>query len=390
MERVPSPARPDGPLRLLWVIDSLAAGGAEALTVSFARAVDPDAVDLRVVCLKEIAGNPFEESLRAEGVSVENLGSRNLRDVEALRRLIGRIRAIRPDVVHAHLTYASIWAPLAARLAGRPAVATLHLPPSTDPAWSRAGARERLRSRVVSRWCERVVAVSRFVADAHRATGRLSSDRLVVVHNGIDTSAFRPADPGESRRARARTALGVPMDVPLVAAVSVLRPGKGVGTLLETVAGLPDVRLAVAGDGPLAGEIATRARALGVAPRVELLGFRRDVPEVLAAADLLALPSETDDALPTVLMEAAAAGLPVVATRVGGVPEIVVHGETGLLVNPGNARDLRDAIATLLADPSRRKAMGRRARERAQCHFSLDAWRERLGGVYAVALGGQA
>lgn len=387
MDRAPSPDRIGGPLRVLWVIDSLTAGGAESLVVSFARSIDPERVDLRVVCLKTIGGNPFEAALRDAGVACENLGARHLRDAAALRRLVARVRELRPHVLHAHLTYASIWGPLAARLAGVPSLATLHLPPPDAPPWSREGTRERLRRRTVDRWCAAAVAVSRYVADAHLETGRIDPDRLVVVHNGVDTRAFRPATgPADPRRRAAREELGVPDDAPLVMAVSVLRPGKGIGTLVEAATGVPGARFAIVGDGPLGPAIVDRIHALGLDGRVTMTGFRPDVADLLPAADLLVLPSEVEDALPTVLMEAAATGLPVVATRVGGVAEIVDDDRTGVLVEPGSPRRLGETIEELLADPDRRSAMGRRGRRAAERSFSLPVWRDRLVSVYAAVL----
>ncbi len=391
MERATPQDRDGGPFRLLWVIDSLTAGGAESLVVAFARSVDPAKVDFRVVCLKSIGGNPFETALRQAGVRCENLGARNLRDAAALRRLVTNVRDFRPHVVHAHLAYASIWGPVAARIAGRPAVATLHLPPSTASASTREGIRERLRCRTIRWGCDAAIAVSRYVASAHLESGRIPADRLVVAHNGVDTRAFRPAaGPDDPRRIAGRDALAIDPDAPLAIAVSVLRPGKGIETLVDAAARVPRARFAIVGDGPLAPAIADRVRELGLEDRIVLAGFRADPANLLAAADLFVLPSQIDDALPTVLLEAAAAGLPAVATRVGGVPEIVADGRTGLLVDPGDAAGLARAVETLLADRATRDRMSRAARERAEAEFSLPAWRDRLEAIYSSVAGGVA
>lgn len=169
--------------------------------------------------------------------------------------------------------------------------------------------------------------------------------------------------------------------------MSVLREGKGIEVLLDAIPAVladhPDARFVIVGDGPL--REALEARAVDrVVDRVTWTGFRRDVPELLAASDLFVLPS-LGDAYPTVLMEAMAAGLPVVSTRVGGIPEIVEDGRTGRLVPPGDAAALAKAISGLLDSPGEREALGRAARAEAERRFSTKTWVERLGEVYEQA-----
>lgn len=378
-----------GAIRLLWLIDSLTAGGAEALTVPFARAAAAGAgVELEVVYLKSLGGNPFEAELRAAGVPVTGLGARNLRDLRAFRRLLRLLRERRVDLVHAHLAYATIWALLAGRLLRRPVVATLHVRPPRAPAWSREGIRRRLLVALANRWAARVVAVSEAVRRAWVEEAGLAPARAVVVHNGVDLDVA--ADRGGAEAARRD--LGVPAGAPLVLTVSVLRPGKGIEVLLDALPAVlarqPGARFAVVGDGPARSELERRGAAAGarVAAALSWTGFRHDVPALLAAADLLVLPS-LDDAFPTVLLEAMAAGLPVVATRAGGIPEIVEEGVTGILVPPGDPAPLADAVATLLADPDRRRRLGAAGRRRAEERFSTAAWLGRLERLYGEVVG---
>jgi glycosyltransferase involved in cell wall biosynthesis len=191
----------------------------------------------------------------------------------------------------------------------------------------------------------------------------------------------------------------------LVLTVSVLRQGKGLEVLIDAAGRVsigspaPEVRVVVVGDGPAAG--ALRERAAAGEGRVLFTGFRSDVARLLAAADLFVLPT-LDDAFPTVLLEAMAAGLPVIASDTGGVPEIVSArgqgrargrestGETGRLVPPGDRAALATAIAELLADAPRRLALGEAGRRRARERFSSDAWLDRLERVYAEVLTGRA
>lgn len=378
------------PLRVLWLIDSLTAGGAEALSVEFGKGLDPTTVDYRVCCLRSIDGNPFEAELRAQGIPCINLEAKSLRDVRAFRALLRLLRITRPDVVHVHLTYASIWGPLAARIASIPCVATLHVEPSARPWWTREGARERLRCRIIDRICRSVIAVSAFVQDAYLGTGMIRPQRFVVAYNGIDTETFTPArDADDPQRLTLRDELGIPAQANVVTIVSVLRAGKGIEVLIDAALGITHsakkVWLVVVGEGPLHEQLAKRAGALGLNGRIIWTGFRRDVAALLKASDVFVLPSRIGDAFPTALLEAMASGLPVVATRVGGIPEIV-DDTTGLLVTAGDRAALEHAVASLLTDRDGRALMGKAGRLRAQRAFALSVWRERLVAIYETAL----
>lgn len=387
-------ARGGGAIRLLWLIDSLTAGGAEALTVPFARALHGEerggetaaGARLEIAFLKSLGGNPFEAELRDLGVPVTGLGARNLRDTAAVRRLVRLLRQRRVDLVHAHLAYASIWGLLAGRLTGTPVVLTLHVRPPDDPPWSREGLRRRLLVAAANRWAGRALAVSGAVRDAWAAVG-LRRERIAVVHNGVETAGM---ESGTEAAAAVRRELGVPEGAPLVATVSVLRPGKGLEVLLEAVPAVlaehPEARFAVVGDGPERRCLEERSAAAGLGDSVAWTGFRRDVPALLAAADLFVLPTR-DDAFPTALLEAQAAGVAVVASRAGGVPEIVEDGATGVLVPPGDAAALARAVSALLADPAARRRLAEAGRRQARERFSTAAWLGRLEAVYGEVLG---
>jgi glycosyltransferase involved in cell wall biosynthesis len=342
---------------------------------------------LEVAFLKSLGGNPFEAELRDMGVPVTGLGARNLRDAAAFRRLI---RGHRADLIHAHLAYASIWGLLAGRLTGTPVVVTLHVRPPDDPPWSREGLRRWLLVAAANRWAGRVLAVSGAVRDAWAAVGLLR-EGIAVVHNGVEVGrALAGVESGADAAEAVRRELRVPGDAPLVVTVSVLRPGKGLEVLLAAVPAVlaehPRARFAVVGDGPEHRRLEERAAAAGLGEAVAWTGFRRDVPTLLAAADLFVLPSR-DDAFPTVLLEAQAAGVAVVASRAGGIPEIVEDGATGLLVPPGDAAALARALSALLADPAARRRLAEAGRRRAEESFSTGAWLARLEAVYGELLG---
>ena len=386
-------------MRLLWLIDSLTAGGAEALTLGFARGLagrsgrngppGESGTALTVACLKSLGGNPYEQAVREAGVPVVHLGAQNLRDLRAFRRLLALLDEQRIELLHAHLESATIWGALAGHRAGVPVVTTFHVAPPPEPGWTRAGLRRRLRIAAVNRWPRANLAVSGAVRRAWLERG-VAPGRVTVVTNGIDPVPFARAAADRALRRHLRTALGVPAGAPLVLAVSVLREGKGMEVLVEAARRVaqaaPETRFAVAGDGPLRGALEARSAAAGLGDRLRWLGFRRDVASLLAAADVFVQPS-LDDALPTALLEAMAAGLSPVATDAGGIPEVVEQGSTGLLVPAGDADSLARALIRLASRPEERATLGGRAQRRVEERFSIGAWLGRLEAVYGGVLG---
>ncbi|HUP49729.1 MAG TPA: glycosyltransferase family 4 protein [Thermoanaerobaculia bacterium] len=366
--------------RLLWLIDSFNVGGAESLVVPFVRNHDRSRYRLSVACLTSIGGNPIEAEVMREGVAVTNLGARNLRDLAAFRRLTRLIRDERIELIHAHLTYASTWAALVSRLTGVPMIATLHVAP---PAGGREGLRDRLMRFVLNRWARRVILVSAALRAQYVAGRGLDPRRAVVVHNGIDVARFRRDAAGARRRLERE--LAVPEGARIAVTVSVLRPGKGIEVLLAAIPAVvervPGAVFLIVGDGPKREEWQALADATGEARQVRWAGHRRDVDAIVAGCDLFVLPTLAD-AFPTVLLEAMAAGLPVVASAVGGVPEIVQADVTGTLVPPADADALAAAIIHHLLDRDGAGRMGVAAVLAAESLFSTAAWIGRLDAVY--------
>jgi glycosyltransferase involved in cell wall biosynthesis len=227
---------------------------------------------------------------------------------------------------------------------------------------------------------QRLVAVSKATRDYYVRRG-VPASRIRVVHNAIDLSRFSQQ---QGARDAVRAELGLTPDEPVLISVAMLRPGKGVGSLLRALRLLVDRgfagSLVLVGDGSERARLEATARDLELGDRVRFLGQRSDVPRLLSAADLYVLPSRAE-AFPTVLMEAAACGLASVATRVGGVPEIIRHGENGLLVPVGDSKAMASAIQGLLAEPQRRARLAGRAGEDAGT-YSPEAWGEALMSVY--------
>lgn len=347
------------------VLFTLQMGGAEVLA---ARMAERLAGDFRFVfaCLDGVG--PAGERLRAGGFPVHHLGRRpGGLDWRCARRLGGLLRAERVDVVHAHQHGPFLYS-LTARLPRRrpPIVFTEHGRYHPDlPARRRMALNRLLLGRR-----DRLVGVGRGVGQALVDNEGLPARRVEVIYNGIPTEKFSG---GRGDRAAVRGELGVGPDDLVLLHVARLDPIKDHATAVRAVGRVararPDVRLVLAGGGPEEEAVGALVRREGLGPHVLALGPRDDVPRLLAAADLVMLTS-FKEGVPLSLLEGMAAGLPVVATRVGGIPEVVDEGRTGLLAPPGDDAALAEAVLRLAADPALRERMGRAGRERAEGLFS--------------------
>lgn len=377
---------PPAPIRLLWLLDTLGIGGAEGLAIPFARSLDHSRFELYVACLGKLENSAVEHELRRLGIPLCEVGARNLRDSAAFRRLVEFVKREEINVVHAHLTYSAIWSAWLSRSTGIPSFASLHVAPAATREFRKTlrfrlatDARDRLMRFVLNRWSTGVIAVSEALRQTYLEGGGLSPEKVQVVHNGIELARFQ-RDRAQTR-ARLERDFEIPAGAPILITVSVLRPAKGIEVLLDTVRRVPDAYFLIVGGGPKEEEFRELAAKSGAGERVRWAGFRTDVDELLAGADVFVHPSLVD-AFPTVLLEAMAAGLPVVASGVGGIPEIVNPGVTGKLVPPGDADALASALNSLLADPGMMARMSEAAQQRAQREFSAQAWLARLGQLY--------
>jgi glycosyltransferase involved in cell wall biosynthesis len=314
---------------------------------------------------------PALERATATGIEtrVVPLG-RSLRLDDAVRyaRVLRRLRA---DLLHTHTHLAgNVLGRVAGRLAGLPVVAHMHI----ENAFRRDRAGRALQvalDNATARLCARILVVSQATRETLARQGYPHS-RMEVVHSGVD---LRRADPLRLTAA------------PTVLHVGRLADVKGQRVLLEALAGLDGVHAVFVGEdlergGAYERELRAEAERLGVAERVTFAGRRDDVPKLIAGCDVFALPSLIEG-LPLVVLEAMAQSRPVVATSVGGTPELVADGETGLLVRPSDPAGLAAAIAGLLADPERARAFGIAGRRRVEDQFTVDAMTHRVLEVYA-------
>lgn len=368
-------------MRVLMVIDSLRLGGAERVLATLGAAAPAAGFQFEVAVLSQPGSHrsAMEPVLASAGVSTRYLSIRRLSDPRALPRLASAIRSSGCDVVHAHLEDAATLVPVAARLAGRRTVCTFHH--VVVPLARREALKERLAISVANRSAG-VVFVSRYSLDSFALAYGGPRKNWCVVENAVDLDAFthRPATmPPE---------LMAPDGAPVVTMVGALRIRKGQAVALRAwpavLRRFPHARLLLVGDGIEREALRARCAALGLSERVIFAGTRTDVSRLMRASSLVILPSE-HEALPTTLIEAAACGRPVVASDVDGIPEVVIDGETGLLVPVGDEVALADAVSALLEDEPLRLRMGARARELAEERFSAYHWAERLCEVYTRA-----
>jgi glycosyltransferase involved in cell wall biosynthesis len=359
-------------------------GGAEVLAARLARRLRPRCRFL-FVCLDELGA--LGEELCAEGFPVEVLRRRPGLDWRCAVRLGRLLRRERVSLIHAH-QYTPFFYGLLARLFHRcsPVLFTEHGRHQPDhPRWKR-----RLANRLLLERRDRVVGVGAAVRQALIDNEGIPGNRVEVVYNGIDPDRCA-ARLGEREAARRELGLGGDdLAVLQVARLDYLKDHATAVRTIGRVAGrCPSVCLLLAGEGPEREAIRAQVERLGLTNQVRFLGLRQDVPRLLAAADLFLLTS-ISEGIPLTLIEAMAAGLPVVSTRVGGTGEVVIDGETGLLTPPRDDAALAEAVLRLAQMPGLRRRMGQCGAERARSLFSEERMADQYFELYEEMLHGRS
>ena len=367
------------PLRVLFVQDHLGQSadsihGVTRYLLSTLPALDRRTIEpsLCVLTPWHAVGGPL---LEAEGIEPVFL-RRAKWDPRVALDLIRLVRAGAIDLLHVSGFKAAMLGRIAALATGRAAIIHLHDARPMAP-WV------RLIQHRLAHGTDAAIVVSEALRGVAVADYGMAPERVQVLYNGVDcdASARVPAD----ARPRVRQELGLADDARVIGMVGRIEPGKGFKPLLEAMpavcARCPRAVLLVVGDGPTRPDCAGLAAALGIGAAVRFTGFRRDVPELLAAMDVMAAPAIAEEGLGYAVLEAMCAALPVVATRCGGLVETVVHGETGLLVAKGNVPELADALVTILTDEAVRAAFAAAARRRSTA-FSVAGHVDRLQALY--------
>lgn len=367
------PQRRSRPVRLAAVLDLTYVGGAEVLLLNLFKRLDPAVVSPRLICLRE--AGPLADEFRSAGVDVEVLHRSGRFDMRTLPRLIRSFRRMRTDAVlvtHHHRAALAL-----GRIAARLARVPVNIVAAHDMDLVSVG------SRVLPKWAVNTLALSDALVllspsqgaylCTHEGVGRgvASSTREVVIPNGIEL----PAVPGSDDICAARKSLGLRETDFAVGIVARLSHQKAHEVLFHAVArcvdSVPNLRLVVIGDGERASELRELATEIGIASRTAFLGTRRDIRELLAGLDVACL-SSVHEGVPIALIEAMAAGVPVVATHCGAINDIVEDGEQGYVVPVGDVDAFADRLATLAHSESLRRQLGKNGRARVEREMRID------------------
>ncbi len=357
-------------MKIIHIVNSMDCGGQEKMIISLAHALNGKGYASPIVTIAykgELA--PQAEKL---GIKVSSIGQKEGVSLMALWRLFMLIKAERPDILHLHNGRALIYGVIAAKLLGIPSIFTRHgSGPLIIPKWIWDGV-------------TRVVTISvQAKNDQCRRNPSLRSEKVVVILNGVNIKDYEVS----LKHAKDRTG------VVTVGHVARLVDLKDQATLLKSFAKVIEVlgknkaRLVIAGDGPEKAMLEKLARDLGISAQVEFLGFREDIPAIVNTFDVFVLSSLTEG-ISLTLLEAMAASKPIVATDVGGNPEVVVNGKTGFLVPAKDPQAMADKILVLLKDPVLAKNMGAAGRRHVEEVFSLDRMTDEYIKVYRSLLEG--
>ena len=361
--------------RVVHVVNSLAIGGLENGVVNLVNATSGRFRHV-IVCMT--ADGPLHSRLRSDA-EVVVVGKHPGHDPRAFLRLVRLLRQLRPLIVHSR-NWPTLDAVPAARLARVPLVVHgEHGREVTDPE-GRNHRRNRVR-RVLSPWVHQFVTVSTDLRRWLIEDVGIPAQKVTAIHNGVDLSRF-----GRVGQLDARVRLALPTNVPIIGTVGRLDPVKDQVGLVRALAAIrvdhPTALLVMVGDGPCRAELEQAAATLGQAGHVRFLGSRDDIPAVLPALDVFVLPSIAEG-ISNTLLEAMATGLPVVATRVGGNPELVAHDVSGTLVPSQDVSALAVAIAAYVGSSVLRRRHGEAGRQRASARFSLEHMTEAYSNLYA-------
>ncbi len=360
-------------LNVLQLIPTLDRSGAEKQMVLLAKGLPRDRFRVEVAALTRLG--PLESDLREAGIPVTLIGKKLKADPFALARLARFMKDRKFDVVQTWIFAANTYGRIAAHRAKVPVVVVAEM--AVD-VWK--GRSQLAVDRFLARWTDRVVGNSNAVSEFYRDHAGVPVEKLAVIPSGIGDE-----EPPEIDRAEVRRSLGISPEAPVILFVGRLAPQKAVHDLILAVDILqhvrPDLRTLIAGDGPLRDRLEDQARAFGLRASVRFLGHREDVPNLIAASDLLVLPS-LYEGLPNVVLEAMRFRKPVVATAAPGTIEVVADNETGLIVPMKNPTALAKAIRHVIEDRALATRLGQAGRARAERAFRADVMVERFAAMY--------
>lgn len=374
------------PVRVLHLITELSTGGAQSALFRYLEASNRSRFEPTVACLYN-GDQVIAEQIRSIGIDVYDLGMNSKISIAAVWRFVKLLRAQRPRILHTWMYHANVLGRVIGWLTRVPTIIT-----------SRRNVEIGGQSREwIKRWTSTldhaVIAVCEKARLREIAASNLPDEKVVTVYNGLSLEHFILVR-RQTTRLQIRDELALSPQAVVIGVVGRLHPQKGhlhlidaFATVQQTMAKTrgPSIYLLIAGDGSERDAIEKQIQRLALSENIALLGTRSDVPELLAGMDIFVLPSLWEG-LPNVLLEAMAAQLPVVATAVGGTPEIVLDGETGILTAPADSAALGDALLTLINNPTLRNKLGQAGRRRVETSFSIQQMTKSIEGLYVKFL----
>ena len=358
--------------RVLYLSHAFMVGGAEEMVLNLVRHL-PDRFEPAVMCINQ--AGPIGEEIRRTGVpfSVLGLTPGVSRPVDVLR-LRDAVQRIAPDIVHTFLLTGSLYGRFAAMMSGVPIVigTEVNIYEKKQPLHARL-------ERWLMKGTDAVIASAESVKQHYVAQVAADPAKVDVIYNAVDWAQLQTT----ATREEFRRSIGVPIDAPAAGIIARLTEQKAHRVLFESMTQpeLSTLHLIVVGDGELRDDLRSRVESLGLQNRVHFLGARRDLGNILAAIDIFTMPSYWEG-LPLSMVLAMGAGLPVVASRVAGIPEVVKHGVSGLLVEAGNSAQLGRALASLVTDAALRRRLGEAARAFVLPRFGVDGYVASITGLY--------
>ncbi|NUM55177.1 MAG: glycosyltransferase family 4 protein [Candidatus Hydrogenedentes bacterium] len=377
-------------IRVAHVITRMCKGGAQENTFHTVRLANRERFEVDLISGYTAPGEPsMEDAVRAAGIEIVRVASlvRNpspLRDLRAYGELTRIFAQRKYDIVHTHTSKAGYLGRIAAAKARVPII--VHTPHGhVFFGYFNAAltALYTMLERNVARKSDRLIELTRRGVEQHLAEGVGTAEQWTSIFSGIDLAPFTAAI---EHRDATRTKLGIGRDDFVVGGVGRLEPVKGFSYFVQAAhivaESLPNARFVLAGDGAERKSLESEAKSLGL--RIQFLGIRDDVSELMAAMDVCVVPS-LNEGMGRVILEAGAAGTPVVATNVGGIPEVLIETKTGLLVRPRDETGIASAVLSLAADPAQRERLGGAAREHAQ-QFSIARMVEQIESLYETLI----
>lgn len=368
-------------MRVIWFIDRLGYGGAEKMTYTILERIDRNVFDLRVCALQVKQGNPVARDLESIGIPVDILSIPNLRHIGNLIKITKYLHKHKPDIVHTQLEFATILGSFGAWLFRIPNISTIHT--LNNPQTGTSHWRNELNWACMRYFSTELIAVSNSTRDHLVKNGRIPQQKILTMYNGIDQKDYQPTSKPD--QIRKRRELGVPEESFLIVTVAVLREPKGIQFMIHAMESIvqsqPHIHYLIVGEGKYKENLENLVREKNLGKHISFAGQRSDISEILYASDLFVLPTLTD-ALPTVLIEAMSAGKAIVASNVGGVPEIVEDRISGILIQPGDPDQLAKSCLSIAGDDNKRKAMEIAGLRIVKEKFNIDMQVKALSKLY--------